>query len=172
LRNSIVVLIGNGREILSAQHLLTPNQKIPAIPYRPHFWLPGGFRLAICVCAVNASLMAFRALGSNFRLVVRARKNETEDLTMRNQLRRILVFAVLTAFCFSGGTVLGQKQNKRSRQSRSAVASRRSTVWEYKITGWLSQEDINKLGAEGWELTAISAPNTDNVILYFKRPKR
>ncbi len=91
---------------------------------------------------------------------------------MRNQLRLISVFAVLAAFCLSGSTALGQKQTRKSRHSPGRIVTARPSAWEYKITGGISQEDMNKLGAEGWELAAIYAPNVDNLALYFKRLKR
>jgi hypothetical protein len=44
---------------------------------------------------------------------------------------------------------------------------------EYKVTpAYLTQEQINKLGADGWELAAVYAPNIDNTALYFKRQKK
>jgi hypothetical protein len=39
--------------------------------------------------------------------------------------------------------------------------------WEYKVVNYdPSESDINKLGAEGWELVAVSDSKC-----YFKRPK-
>ena len=88
---------------------------------------------------------------------------------MKAKLRSWFVIAVISAFWLSGGTVLGQKQRQAQRRSRAPVAN---TVWEYKVTGWLSVEAINKLGADGWELAAVQSPNVDNISLYFKRRKR
>ncbi|HEY0346597.1 MAG TPA: hypothetical protein VGC60_00460 [Pyrinomonadaceae bacterium] len=93
---------------------------------------------------------------------------------MRNKLGNIFIPFVLAIFCFWActATVLGQKQSTNRRQARHAVATRRAHVWEYKITQSLDQEAMNKLGADGWELAGIHAPNIDNVRLYFKRRKR
>ncbi len=88
---------------------------------------------------------------------------------MKAKLRSWFVIAVISAFWLSGGTVLGQKQRQAQRRSRATVAN---AVWEYKVTGWLSVEAINKLGADGWELAAVQSPNVDNINLYFKRRKR
>ena len=41
--------------------------------------------------------------------------------------------------------------------------------WEYKVVhGWLPEEDLNKLGAEGWELVTYIYESNDYI---FKRPK-
>ena len=77
--------------------------------------------------------------------------------------------AVTTALCMSGWTVLGQKQNKMIH--RSSVTAHTS-AWEYKVTGLLSEDELSKLGAAGWELVAIQSPDIDNLKLYFKRRKR
>jgi len=46
------------------------------------------------------------------------------------------------------------------------------TRWEYLIRGACSTADLNKLGADGWELTAAVYDSDRPVrILYFKRPK-
>jgi hypothetical protein len=97
---------------------------------------------------------------------------QTEDLAMRNHLKPVFTLMLLAAFCLSGWTVLAQKQNKIRRQPRRAIAARRVPVWEYKIIRSISEEEINKLGAEGWELAATLAPDSDNMLLYFKRRKR
>ena len=88
---------------------------------------------------------------------------------MKAKMRSWFVIAVISAFCVSGGTVLGQKQKQAQRRSRATVAN---TVWEYKVTGSLSADEINKLGAEGWELAAVLSPDVANISLYFKRRKR
>jgi len=38
-------------------------------------------------------------------------------------------------------------------------------------TGLIALDEMNKLGAEGWELIAVQSPNIDNIGLYFKRRK-
>jgi len=88
---------------------------------------------------------------------------------MKAKLRSLFVIAVISAFCLSGGTVPGQKPKQAQRRSRATVAN---AAWEYKVTGWLNADEINKLGADGWELAAVQSPNVDNISLYFKRRKR
>jgi hypothetical protein len=70
----------------------------------------------------------------------------------------VLTLIILLAFCFAGWNALAQKQ------------ARAEKVWEYKITNWLSEEDMNKLGAQGWELTT-STFDSNNTFHYFKRAK-
>ncbi len=51
-------------------------------------------------------------------------------------------------------------------------------TWEYKVVGdGLSQYELNKLGAEGWELVAFTSNNSpdspepgDRYVAWFKRP--
>lgn len=53
-----------------------------------------------------------------------------------------------------------------------------STQWEYRLSGKLDikQEDLNQLGAQGWELVTIDQRilnGSDYTVTYiFKRPKR
>ena len=45
--------------------------------------------------------------------------------------------------------------------------------WEYKLMeGWLTETELNALGEENWELTAVFITPTDkNYDCIFKRPK-
>jgi hypothetical protein len=46
--------------------------------------------------------------------------------------------------------------------------------WEYKmIEGWLTNDQLEALGMQGWELvsTAVGIGNA-NIAFYFKRPAR
>ena len=45
--------------------------------------------------------------------------------------------------------------------------------WEYKlITMWLSEQELNALGGEGWEMVEVIITHTDKTFAYvFKRPK-
>lgn len=47
------------------------------------------------------------------------------------------------------------------------------TQWEYKaIPGDAQEEDLNKLGAEGWELAASKESNGNTYKMVMKRPKQ
>jgi hypothetical protein len=70
----------------------------------------------------------------------------------------------LVAFISSGWTIIAQRQGKR------AAATLRQPAWEYKMTGPLSEKDMNALGAQGWELAGATA-YADNSAFYFKRRK-
>ena len=96
--------------------------------------------------------------------------NEME-IAMRNKLRNTLILLVFAICCLTAPTAFSQRQNKNHAQSKRVTAPRGVPLWEYKITGPITQEDINKLGAEGWELAAATA-YPDNAALYFKRRKR
>ncbi|GIW04504.1 MAG: hypothetical protein KatS3mg059_1124 [Thermomicrobiales bacterium] len=45
-------------------------------------------------------------------------------------------------------------------------------TWEYRITVGLDEAALNALGAEGWELVAVTGDTlgTDSPTLFFKRP--
>jgi hypothetical protein len=43
--------------------------------------------------------------------------------------------------------------------------------WEYKITGCLTEPELNKLGLQGWELVSVRGNEAHCLNLYFKRPK-
>jgi hypothetical protein len=87
---------------------------------------------------------------------------------MRHQRKFLSVIAIV-AFSVNSWTVLGQKQNK---MTHSSSVTAHTSAWEYKVTGLIALDEMNKLGAEGWELIAVQAPNIDNIGLYFKRRKR
>lgn len=83
------------------------------------------------------------------------------------------VAAVLLAASWTHTPAVGQNK---------AVAA--GPLWEYKVltklvietNTWLSEAELNKLGAEGWELTTTSpvaiSLNRPTVTLIFKRHKR
>lgn len=43
--------------------------------------------------------------------------------------------------------------------------------WEYKKLGILTEEQLNKFGEQGWEVTGTFSNNSGNTIL-LKRPKQ
>jgi hypothetical protein len=53
--------------------------------------------------------------------------------------------------------------------STGFVQSKRS-VWEYKVleANW-DEKQLNRLGAEGWELVAVDASRGDYIRAFFKR---
>src|SRR5438045_1680578 len=75
--------------------------------------------------------------------------NQRERFAMQHQRKSLSVLALIAALSMSGWTVLGQKQNKMTHRSRVTA---QTSAWEYKVTGLLSENELNKLGAEGWEL--------------------
>jgi hypothetical protein len=84
---------------------------------------------------------------------------------MQNRFHHIAILVLIAALLVTGWTALAQKQENNTRTS--------APVWEYKVTPtYLTPEQINKLGAEGWELAAVYDPNIDNAALYFKRLKK
>ncbi len=46
------------------------------------------------------------------------------------------------------------------------------TQWEYKIVRGPSEEFLNKLGQEGWEMTATEESSGSTQGVYMKRPKQ
>lgn len=79
-------------------------------------------------------------------------------MTKRNQF--VFVFSLLLLFSFIGWTAAGQKKDSTNRQA-----------WEYKRTVPVSEETLNQLGAEGWELVATQANSTLGSFFIFKRAK-
>jgi hypothetical protein len=54
-------------------------------------------------------------------------------------------------------------------------ANSMATMWEYKIEqpspSVMNKTDLDKLGAEGWELVAVCTPTGSSTAYYFKRAK-
>ena len=90
---------------------------------------------------------------------------------IRKHVRRLVILSILAAFCFTSSSICAQTQSGAGRQPRKRTAIVRRAIWEYKVTSTMSEEELNKLGAEGWELVAATA-YPDNAALYFKRRKR
>lgn len=79
-------------------------------------------------------------------------------MTKRNQL--MLVFGLLLSFTFISWAAAGQKKDSTKQQ-----------VWEYRFTQNSSADQINQLGAEGWEMTGFAVSDSVGQIYWFKRPK-
>ncbi len=50
------------------------------------------------------------------------------------------------------------------------VSGRDHPTWEYRIAPGLAETELNRLGADGWELVAVGAAEAGPV-LYLKRPR-
>ncbi len=56
----------------------------------------------------------------------------------------------------------------------SGYAQKKSSgrvAWEYKEVISLSEQQVNALGAEGWEMVGFSVDSSSNKFMYFKRAK-
>lgn len=62
---------------------------------------------------------------------------------MSANVSRFLVLGLIILLCLAGWANSAQK-----------IKSTRQTAWEYKIVYTASEDELNKLGAEGWDLTA------------------
>ena len=71
----------------------------------------------------------------------------------------LLVVATLALFGLVGWTGYAQKRSS----GRAA--------WEYREAVSLSEQQVNALGAEGWEMAGFSVDSNGNKFMYFKRPK-
>jgi hypothetical protein len=76
--------------------------------------------------------------------------------------QRWCVSLVVTCLvCLIGWTGYGQGQ--KSNASRQA--------WEYKEVVVKSTDELNMLGAQGWELVTVTVMNNNTYWYYLKRPK-
>lgn len=71
----------------------------------------------------------------------------------------LLVIAVIALFGLLGWSVYAQKQKPGK------------VVWEYKEAISLSEQQVNSLGADGWEMVGLSVDSSNNKFMYFKRVK-
>ncbi len=72
-----------------------------------------------------------------------------------------LVLVAVAALCIGGWTSYAQRESRTPKR----------TVWEYRVeNNGLSQEQLNELGSEGWELVAVSISN-GQAYHYLKRVK-
>jgi len=79
---------------------------------------------------------------------------------MKQVIRLLLTLVVFASLCLVGWT--------ENRQRASASSAK--TSWEYIIRGGLTEQQLNELGAQGWELVAVSQSNS-SFGMYFKRAK-
>ena len=79
---------------------------------------------------------------------------------MKPMIRLLLTLVVFAFLCLVGWT--------ENRQRASASSAK--TSWEYIIRGGLTEQQLNELGAQGWELVAVSQSN-GSFGMYFKRAK-
>jgi len=78
---------------------------------------------------------------------------------MKTKFGFIAFVAVLVLFTW---TTFGQKKNQPK------------VTWEYRTTGSASGtgvEELNKLGAQGWELVSVYHDERDGTTYYVKRAK-
>ena len=78
---------------------------------------------------------------------------------MRSKNARIFISLILSILLIVGWTVYGQ----RSAPQRP--------VWEYKIANNLSEQQLNELGSQGWEMVTATADG-GNFAIYLKRAKQ
>ena len=78
---------------------------------------------------------------------------------MRSKIAWIFGSLILAILIVVGWTVYGQ----RSTTPRPA--------WEYKVTGPISEQKLNELGSQGWELVAATAEGS-NYAIFLKRAKQ
>lgn len=79
---------------------------------------------------------------------------------MRSRVKWILLSLVVVSLCLVGWTGYEQKRNGKSA----------APAWEYKIVNGVTEAQLNELGAQGWELTAVAIGN-GQASHYLKRAK-
>lgn len=74
--------------------------------------------------------------------------------------RWVPVVLIFVALCLAGWTSYGQKPSPKPLRAG----------WEYKILQGVTEQELNQLGADGWELVAVTASD-GQVAHYLKRAK-
>ncbi len=75
------------------------------------------------------------------------------------KLRKYALLIIATVALFGIIWWPGYAQNKVSKR----------VAWEYKEVVNLSQQQVNALGFEGWEMVGFSVDSNSNKFMYFKR---
>ena len=79
----------------------------------------------------------------------------------RVPMRQKLTLAAAAAIIFAGGL--------------AAYGQTQTTMWEYTVVGTpvvgQMEGQLNRLGAQGWELVSVTSPNVNIFIAVLKRPK-
>jgi hypothetical protein len=79
---------------------------------------------------------------------------------MTKRYRLMVVFALLLLFTFIGWTAAGQKKEPAKPQA-----------WEYRFDGNLSSDQLNQLGAAGWEMVNFTITDSRGITYILKRAK-
>ncbi len=80
--------------------------------------------------------------------------------------RRTLFIAVAIVVAVAAGFLLNVGAPQAAYQREAPL-----TRWEYRLVSITDgQREFNRLGADGWELCAISGAGNPQGVLFFKRP--
>lgn len=83
---------------------------------------------------------------------------------------RMVVFIVLCILAaFVSGRTADAQQDKRPKQQQQQQLQQR-VIWEYRDAANLNLTQLNRMGAEGWELVVIT-PYGKDYYYVFKRAK-
>ena len=78
---------------------------------------------------------------------------------MRLKKYALLVVAMFALFGLVGWSGYAQKRSPKR------------VAWEYKEAVSLSEQQVNALGVEGWEMVGFSVDSNGNRFMFFKRTK-
>ncbi|HWS86083.1 MAG TPA: hypothetical protein VN282_03925 [Pyrinomonadaceae bacterium] len=77
------------------------------------------------------------------------------------KLKRVVSLVILAVALFAVAGWPGYAQKRDAGRA----------VWEYRALVNASEPDLNKLGAEGWEMVGFSIDQSQNRVFYFKRAR-